>query len=195
MVQMVSCVPDSKVLEKYAICSKTVVCLKTDLSSVPLHPSRAPIFQPPLAPWEEVQTCIHQNRRREFVCNGLHPWCYFQLHQVGNKMFGHQKLVPVRSIPYGRYGVFYGRGIDGDNITPHDIPTPLPCQRMEAENFRTVEEWILNGEGLRLMVDNDSAMSAWCRCYHHLKFAGLPRVNSLGKFGLLKHTTINLSLR
>ena len=54
MIRVVSRVPDVHVLEKSAICSKDVVCLGPDLSSVLLHAPRAPILQPRLIPREVV---------------------------------------------------------------------------------------------------------------------------------------------
>ena len=56
MVRVVSRVWDGHVLENDVICSNNVVCLVTDLLSVPLHPTRAPVLQPRLALWEEAKT-------------------------------------------------------------------------------------------------------------------------------------------
>ena len=107
MVRVVSHVPDGHVLGESAICSKNLVHSGPYLSSAPMRPSRAPVLQPLLAPWEEVQTHIHHTSRRAFVRNGLHPQCAFQIHQVGIEISVHQEIIPVGLIPDGRNGIIY----------------------------------------------------------------------------------------
>ena len=58
MVQIVLRVPDGLVLEISAIFSEDVIRLEPDLLSIPLHDPRAPICQPRLTTWEEVQARV-----------------------------------------------------------------------------------------------------------------------------------------
>ena len=108
MVQVVSHILYGHVLEESAICSKNVVHPGTDLLYVPLYPTSAPVLQPQLAMWEEVQTHIHQTSRCEFVHNEFLPRCSFCIFQVVINISGRQDIVPVRLIPDGRYNVLYG---------------------------------------------------------------------------------------
>ena len=64
-------ISDCHVLEQTLICSYNVSRPSMYLSSVPLHLSGAPVHQPLIALWEEVQTHVQQAGRREFVCNSL----------------------------------------------------------------------------------------------------------------------------
>ena len=73
---------------------------------------------------------------------------------------------------------------------------PLSSHRnqLEYENVQTAEAELFDGEVLRLAVEDSyaTAMSAQRCRRRHLKTAGLPRINSVGKFGFLQHATINL---
>ena len=165
MVRVVLRVPDGHVLGKYVICSKNVVRLGPDLLSVPLHTPHAPVLQPLLVPWEEVQTHIHKTSRR------LRLRCSFRLRQVVIEITGHQELGPVRSIPNGRYDSLCDQVVAEGDIAPHNMPPSPPRHQLEAGDVQTVEEEILNGEVLCLSVEDctAAAMSAWRRHCRHLK--------------------------
>ena len=77
------------------------------------------------------------------------------------------------------------------------MPITPPCHQLEADNVWTVELDLLDGEVLRLVVEDRkvAAMSAWRRCCRHPKASGLLLVNCTREFGFLKHATINLYLR
>ena len=128
----------------------------------------------------------------ELVRNALRLLFAFRIHQVGIKISGHQDLVPVRSMPDGCSNVLYGKGVSGGDIIPQDMPLPPPCHKLEADDFRTVEAELVNGEVLRLLVEDCdvSATSAWCRrrrrCHRHLKEYCFLTVNSVGELGFLQ---------
>ena len=67
------------------------------------------------------------------------------------------------------------------------MPPPPTRHHLEADDVWAVEAEILDGEVLRLTVeDRDaSAMSAQCRCHRQPKYAGLPHVKSAGDLGLM----------
>ena len=138
MVQVVSRVLDSHVLEQSAICSKNVVRPGRDLLSVPLYPSIAPVLQPRIATWEELQTHIHHISRREFFRNGFRPRCSLRILQIGINIAGHQDLGPVRLNPDGCYNVLYGWVVTGVNISLHYMKPPPLRYQLEADYVRVV---------------------------------------------------------
>ena len=108
----------------------------------------------------------------------------------------HQELSPIKLIPDGRNGFLYGQGIAGGKLEPHATPPPFSHHQLKADDIQTVKAEILNGEVLRLAVEDRDAttISAWLRRCRYLKADGLPRVKSVDEFGLLQHGTINLYL-
>ena len=60
-------------------------------------------------------------------------------------------------IPDGHSNVLYGQGVDGGNITPHNIPPPPPHHQLEADDIWTVEAELFGGKVLRLVVENCDA--------------------------------------
>ena len=70
----------------------------------------------------------------------------------------------------------------GGDITPQNFPLLPSHHQLEADDVRTLEADILDGEVLHLAVENCNAavVRAQRRCDHNPKAVGLPRVNSVG---------------
>ena len=85
----------------------------------------------------------------------LSLWC----HQVDVGASVHQNLGPVGTLADGRDDVIYGRGIVWGQIAPLDIPPMYSLCHMKADNVRTVEENLLQGEVIRLVVEHGDAVA------------------------------------
>ena len=187
MVRVVSRILNDHVLEQYEICSKDVIYPGLDLSSLPPHAPHAPILQPQLTPWEEVQYHVHYPCRHELVRNGLPLRCAFRLRQVGIEVAGHQYLGPVRSSPDVRSNILYVRGVAREDITPHNMPPPPRHHQPKYYDIWAMESELFNSEVLHLAVENcnSAAVSTRRLRCHHPKASRFPRVNSVSNFCLL----------
>ena len=69
-------------------------------------------------------------------------------------------------------------------MIPHDMPPPLPCHQLEADDIPDVEAELFDGKVLRLAVENcnSAAVTTWRLCRYHLKVAGFLHIDSVGEF-------------